>query len=373
VTINLCAIAWNDSNLFGFTLLFREYLRSNSAQVSLNLYLGPKVSKEVRSAFSSSHFGSIYPVDNFRVHELGSKIDLFFFFVAGSTFAGLLKRIFSRHKECSDACFLPSPSNPPLLFLLPREVYFYGDGLGSTPSFNYQWQPSIFRLPPLSFLRYTTLFVDRHLLGRTKNISTKSFYDYLRGPEIRVEMNKIVEFLYLRNAAISAYLGKCPFGSSNIIIVLSVLSPTRCSFQSEIDLYVDQLQCSYSQNLADLANSSIFIKFHFHHSRDFKDSFIAHFSSRLGLQVYCLELNIPIEAICCLLPLFFPSQSFTFFCFQESMRLLSLLADYGDSASRAVGIKFGFEDLLLIRHLPHREALKKILYQNTLRSKNYDP
>jgi hypothetical protein len=368
MTMIVSAIAWNDSNLFGFTLLFREFLRSHSDQVSLNVYLGPKVSQEARSALNTSCFSSVCPIDTFKVYELNSTYDLLFFFVTGTTFAALSKRISSRHRQYVSAYFLPSPSNPPLLFFLPRDVYFYGDGLGSAPSLNYQWQPSLFRLPLHTFLRYAALIVDRQALLRTKNISSTTFYDLLSRPQIRSEISRLAASLYLANNTISSYLDSCPFSSSNIIIVLSMLSPSRCSFQSEIDLYVDQLQFSYSENLAALESSSIFFKFHFHHSQDFKDRFIAHVSSRLGLQTYCLDLNIPIEAIGCLLPRSFPSLIFTFFCYQESMRLL---ADYGDSASRAVSVRFGFEDFLLNRHLSQDEATKKIVYQKALISKTY--
>ena len=372
MTITISAIAWNDSNLFGFTILFRNFLRSNSSQVCLNLYLGPKVSQEARFELNSSSFGLIYPIHEFKLYELRSKIELIFFSITGTAFNGFFKRIFSRHNVSAAAYFMPSPSNPPLLLLLPRDVYFYGDGFGSTPSLNYQWQPSLFRLPLLSFLRYAVLFLDRLALGRTKNISTKTFYDCLQHSVIKSEMARIVEFLYLRNSAVASYLQSCPFGSSNIIIVLSMLSPSRCSFQSELDLYIDQLQNTFSENLATLANSSIFFKFHFHHSKDFKDRFLTHISASLGRQVYCLELDIPIEAIGCLLPRSFPSQSFTFFCYQESIRLLSLLADHGGYDSEKLEIKFGFDDFLLKRYLPQTEAVKKIEYQNTLRSTIYD-
>ena len=369
MTITITAVTWNDSNLISFTILFRNFLRSNSEQVCLNLYLGPKVSEEARSAFYSSSFEFIFPIHRFKVHELRSRIDLLFFCITGTHLMGFSIRLFWRHKDYPHLYFAPSPSTPPLLFFLPRDVYFYGDGFGSTPSLNYQWQPSLFRLSLLSFLRYAVLSVDRLALWRTKNISTKTFYDYLHRSQIRKEITRAVEFLYLRNSAVSAYLDTCPFSSSNIIVVLSMLSPSRCSLRSELDLYVDQLQSSFFENLPSLANPSLFFKFHFHHSQDFQDNFVAHVSERLGCQAYCLKLNIPIEVISCLLPRLFPSQDFTFFCFQESIRLLSLLADYGDSDAGGLNVMFGFDDFLLNRHLPHAEARKKIAYQDALRSR----
>lgn len=362
------AIVWNDSNLFGFLILFRSFFRSSIKQVCLSLYLGPKVSQEARYALRSSGSFFMYPIHCLRVYEVNSKIDHLSLSLLGVTFAGLFDRTKAMSMCCASAYFMPSPSSPPLLCCLPHDICFYGDGLGSTPSLSYQWQPSLFRLPLISKLRYLTLILDRFASKLTKNTFTQTFYDLLDSVAVLKEVNRTVEFLYARNSFISSYLESCSFRSSNIVIALSILSPSRCSFQSEVDLYADQLLYSPSKKQGDLANSAIFIKFHYHHSQEFKDKFLSAVSDRLGCNVNCLELNIPVEALGCLLLKSFPTLRFTFYCYQESIRLIKLFVDHGSFSSGSLGVVFGFDDFLLARHLSQIEASKKIKYQNNVRS-----
>ena len=356
----ICAICWNPSNLLGLFLSLRSQFQVAPVSTSLLILMGPKCKNSssnfdaLYSLFGSCGFSSVQIISfSSPFHRLLVSICPFLFYPK------LL-----RYSLTSDLYFyLSTPANPPLSTgLLWFRKYYYGDGIGVRPVLNYQWQPSILSSSFRSFLRRACLSFSYYISNCfTTNFDVSSgLLDLTRISELFIKFTRAVHYSQLTGFKASV----SPDRKNIFLVVMSALSPSRISFENEILLYTDYLNLQMRNISVD--NSVIYLKFHYHHDANYRNSFLSRM--RVSLPAILIEeapSSFPAESIALFLSDSFSCHKVVVFAFQESARLLKGISSAGSRFSFC----FGFPVELVEKYFHPSEVHRRIQYQINARNR----
>lgn len=357
--IYIKAICWTESNLLGLysSLKVTGLLGQD---ISLEIFLSKKIKKRANKIIDLLSDLKIF--DEIKVNKvkgiygyltllsIEDYLDIFF-----------KKKIFSY--------FLPTPMNPPSIFFLPGNIYFYGDGFGSLPKQDYQWFPKLYNIKLKSLFRY---FFLKYL----NLISTKFFR--IKNQLIDISLDNLfieekIDNKKLTNI-ISTYLNI--FSSENIkrinkifnyynsvynsnaifnLIILSNLSPSRVEKAKEFLLYKD-----FFKGIKNVSDENVFIiKFHPHQTKKYRLKFIDFFEN-IGFKIINLDSNMPVEVILLNLINNFPEYSINLYSFQESSIKINRILSNSETNFK---FHFGFPNELINTYFRRSEIIKRKQYQ----------
>lgn len=353
------SIAWNVSNIFGLYASLYQ-IPDLDTYSSLTLILGPKCNaknndiKIYHQVFKKLKFKQV------TIYELPNYLRFLYC---------IFPALFAKIDFQSTVFLLPTPANPPVTFLTPWiSIYFYGDGLGSKPIVSYQWQPSFSNSSLISKIRFYAMKLNFNIINKfqiptdisASNLNSNTYINSLIQCFSICYSHKISTFI--RQSKISA-------AKKLHIFVLSVISPVRANFSDEIRLYTDFIMRHIGR--AD-SNELLIIKFHHHHDKRFRQSFIEALESKTSSLYRIIEFvpTIPSESLLVAFNQLLPSTNIHVYTFQQSFILMSAIKNSLNTA--LLRLSFGFDDDLVLKYFYHDEISKRLDYQRAMLLKTKD-
>ena len=365
------AVCWTESNLIGL-IISLKYLNIAQEKPTLYLFLSKKIT------FNKIEIINIFKKINIRdIHIIKANNKNFnSFYLSIYSIKDFYCSIFSYEKFIS---LLPSPMNPPSRLFLIGDKYYYGDGLGSKPVFDYAWFPNLSNLSFKQKIRYFSLkmmnnvsdFIQFNKKNYAEDISLdKLLENKLVKKSFIFEILNIIskKFIQKDKSLIDGIFNESKIYKSNkeinnrntifYIIVLSTLSPSRVKFNDEVMLYEEYLNYIIDKS----KHSMIFFKFHIHHSKYFKNKVLEFLRSK-NFNIREINTTKPIEIFLLYIFKEYSNLKIEISSFQESTIKIKLLLDNLDTKFK---LNFGFPKPLIKKYFRENEKLKRYKYQENM-------
>ena len=371
--ITIKAISWTESNILGlFVSLSNLKLEYN--RINFCFYISPKIERSINSIYLLFKSLNFYNVKIFKIKSLVYYLTIF-------NFSEYIQSFINKKNFIT---LLPSPMNPPSTLFVPGLIYFYGDGFGSEPKQDYSWFPSKRNLGFKQYLRYSFLkysnfisytfnrkakFIDISLdflikRNKIRNYELINIIDIYVKYICQKEKDHLKNIIYNNKFSVEKDILKINNKSkvqklSYHLVIVSMLSPSRVSFENELNLYKEFFN---KINKNNYQNNIFLIKFHIHHTNLFKDKFIKYFKNH-NLNIVDLNINIPAEIITLFLIKIFNKNNIFIYTFQESSCKIKLLLEYFNSK---INLNFGFPINLIDKYFLKTEISKRKEYQEKI-------
>lgn len=365
------AVCWTESNLLGLFISLK-FINISQQNITLYIFISNKItSKEsdIVNLFKKIDIRDIYIIK-------ANNNNFIYFYLSIFSIKDFINYLLKRREFIS---LLPSPMNPPSRLFLLGKKYYYGDGLGSKPVFDYAWFPNLSNLSIKQKIRYFLLKmmnnVSDFLLFNKKNYAADISLDKLLENKLIkksfiFEVMNLISKKFIQNdkTIIDGIFYESKFHSTNkeidnkniifYIVVLSTLSPSRVKLSDELLLYEEYLNYIIDKS----KHNKILFKFHIHHSKYFKNKVLGSLRSK-NFNVQEIETTKPIEIFLIYILKKYSNLKIEISSFQESTFKLKLLLDNLDTKFK---LNFGFPNHLINKYFREDEKLKRLRYQENM-------